>query len=201
MDLGSSWKLHFLYVNIYIYIASFFISEDLAHTLNLNCVSRERLGVFLKPFNRIDKKMLGWTRWPLWFTAQSNHEANLRLLLWDLFFITFKHLRHAFIPELHQDRCIVYNHQTLALYCASSCLFTQINSKLKSFCSVQTQHFRVFLAVVPATTPWKSDLSCRTTNQEAPNVFYWCTDLKNSYWLSFIPCFICCVGSLAHTQP
>lgn len=117
--------IFFLYVNIH-YIAAF---------LYIGGFTWHRLSVFLKK-NKQDrqKTVLGLNSLTLWL--QSNHEANLPFLLCDLFIITFRFVRHAFIPELNQDKHIcwepVCNHQPSALYCASSCSFTQINASWRS---------------------------------------------------------------------
>lgn len=84
-------------------------------THSLNCVSRESLPKALQ-----QEGLMTFSPWP------SNQDANLTLLLQDLFLITFKLFKYALI-------CweTVYHQKTLALYCASCCLFTLISTTFK----------------------------------------------------------------------
>lgn len=126
MDLGSSliWMPNFfLYVNVYIYIylplpCLLFIFRG----LNLNCVSRE--GPSLPKAFQQDRQndcCVAELGEPL-VTGQSNQDANLSLLLCDLFLITFRQFRYAFTPELNKERCVgcdtEYHRNTVALHCA-----------------------------------------------------------------------------------
>lgn len=90
---------------IYIYLPLTYIW---GFSLHFHRVSRDGLSVFLKSFNRIDKNIdcCGAELCDPLLTELSNNEGNLPLLLWDLFLVTLKHFRYAFIPELNQDRCI-----------------------------------------------------------------------------------------------
>lgn len=85
-----------MYVYIYICaLASYLYSDDLAHILKLNCVSRKGLRVFQRLFNSIDKDCCGAELSDPLVRGQSNRDANLPLLLWDIFYITFKLFRYA----------------------------------------------------------------------------------------------------------
>lgn len=165
-------------------------------------MSREAFSVFQKTFNKIDKKtVVGPNSVTLWLqdhlTTTPTCHSCCRIFSSTLSKTSDKHLlpnrsktgasagRKYIITR--QWPCIVphpvYLHKLI-----------QVEEVIYS---VQTQQSG-FVAIVLATL-WKRDLSCKTTIQEACNAFYWCTDLKNSYWPSFISDFICCVGSLSHT--
>lgn len=87
MNLGSSlmWLPNFVHV--------YSLSLSLIYIRGFSSVSREGFSVFLKTFNKIDKKKndcCGAELSDPLVTGSSNHEANVPLLLSDLFLITFK---------------------------------------------------------------------------------------------------------------